>query len=76
MTVTVTTGGRVTIPKPVRDLLGLPGTRVDFIRAEDGRVLLIRADGLIPASRLLTLRGHAEPGLSTDQIMALTRGEP
>ena len=61
----------------MRDLLGLlPGTRVDFIRAEDGRVLLIRADGLIPASRLLTLRGHAEPGLSTDQIMALTRGEP
>jgi len=77
MTVTVTTGGRVTIPKPVRDLLGLlPDTRVDFIRAEDGRVLFVRADGILPASRLETLRGHAGPGLSTDEIMALTRGEP
>lgn len=42
---TVTSKGQVTIPKPVRDLLGiLAGSRVDFRRAPDGRVVLTRAD--------------------------------
>ena len=38
---TVTTKGQVTIPKQVRDLLGIkPGSSVAFEVAEDGRVLL------------------------------------
>jgi antitoxin PrlF len=76
MSATVTAKGQVTIPKPVRDLLGLaPGSRVDFRRAADGSVVLIRADEKHPASRFAKLRGHAGSGLSTDAIMALTRGE-
>ncbi len=77
MTATVTTKGQVTIPKAVRDLLGIvPGSQVDFQRATDGSVVLTRADGTKPVSRFEKLRGHAGPGLSTDEIMALTRGEP
>ena len=45
MATTVTTKGQVTIPKPVRDLLGIgPGSKVDFRRAADGSVVLSRAD--------------------------------
>lgn len=76
MTTTVTAKGQVTIPKPVRDLLGItPGSKVDFRRAPDGSVTLVRADQRRPASRFSKLKGHAGKGLTTDAIMALTRGE-
>jgi antitoxin PrlF len=76
MTTTVTTKGQVTIPKPVRDLLGLePGSAVDFELAPDGRVVLVKAQTERPASRFARLRGHAGRALTTDEIMALTRGE-
>lgn len=77
MSTTVTTKGQVTIPKPVRDLLGIvPGSKVEFRRTSDGQVVLVPADKKLPASRFATLRGHAGRGLSTADIMALTRGEP
>jgi antitoxin PrlF len=76
MTTTVTAKGQVTIPKPVRDLLGIvPGSRVDFRRAADGSVVLARVDKQQSASRFAKLRGHAGAGLTTEAIMALTRGE-
>ena len=76
MATTVTAKGQVTIPKAVRDLLGIvPGSKVDFHRAADGSVVLTRADKKQPASRFQRLRGHAGKGLDTDAIMAMTRGE-
>jgi antitoxin PrlF len=76
MSTTVTAKGQVTIPKPVRELLGIvPGSQVDFRRAADGSVVLARADAKQPASRFAKLRGHAGKGLTTDAIMALTRGD-
>lgn len=76
MATTVTSKGQVTIPKPVRDLLGLsPGSKVEFGRAADGSVVLVRADAKRPPSRFHRLRGQAGAGLDTDAIMALTRGE-
>ncbi len=76
MTATVTSKGQVTIPKAVRDLLGIaPGSQVDFRRAADGSVVLVRADAAKRPSRFARLRGHSGTGLSTDAIMALTRGE-
>jgi antitoxin PrlF len=76
---TVTSKGQVTIPKPVRDLLGIgPGSAVAFEMIEGGRVELRKAGGRDaarrPASRFERLRGSAGKGLSTDEIMALTRG--
>lgn len=77
MATTVTAKGQVTIPKPVRDFLGIvPGSKVDFRRAADGSVVLARADKKQPASRFAKLRGQAGSGLDTEAIMALTRGEP
>lgn len=76
MPTTVTSKGQVTIPKPVRDLLGLrPGSRVSFHRTDDGRVELVPEAELRGPTPLARLRGHADKGLSTDEIMALTRGD-
>jgi antitoxin PrlF len=77
MATMVTSKGQVTIPKPVRDLLGIkPGNAVEFQLAGDGHVVLLKVSGRRPRSRFEALRGRAGKGLSTDQIMALTRGEP
>jgi antitoxin PrlF len=76
MVATVTRKGQVTIPKPVRDLLEIkPGSRVDFERAADGRIILVKVGGRQRPSRFARLRGHAGKGLSTAAIMALTRGD-
>ncbi len=51
------------------------GSAVDFELAPDGRVVLVKVNGELPASRFERFRGAAGPGLSTDEIMALTRGD-
>lgn len=73
----VTSKGQVTIPKPVRDLMGITtGSAVEFTLDADGRVILTRADeARHPPSRFARLRGSAGSGLSTDDILRLTRGE-
>jgi AbrB family looped-hinge helix DNA binding protein len=72
----VTSNGRVTVPKRVRDYLGIePGTEVAFRRAADGSIVIERADGTRPPSRLSKVVGSAGPGPSTDEIMALLRAE-
>lgn len=76
MATTVTVKGQVTIPKPIRDRLGLqPGSEVDFELTPDGRVILVKRGDQRIVSRFERLRGRAGTGLSTDQIMALTRGD-
>jgi antitoxin PrlF len=76
VSVTVTQKGQVTIPKPVRDRLGIkPGSKVDFEIAEDGRAFLRRIGKRpLPGSRFARMRGTATAGLTTDEIMALIRG--
>jgi len=52
MATKVTSNGRVTVPKRVRDYLGMePGTEVTFRRAADGSIVIERADGTRPPSR-------------------------
>jgi antitoxin PrlF len=76
MATTVTRKGPVTIPKPLRDYLGItPGTKVEFRRADDGSIVIEKADGTRQPSRFAKLVGVAGPGLSTDEIMAITRGD-
>ena len=71
----MTTKGPATIPKRRRDCLGLePGSELDFELAADGRVFL-KADRKAPDSRFRQLRGSAKPGMTTDALMVLTRGE-
>jgi antitoxin PrlF len=71
----VTSKGQVTIPQAVRERLGItPGSEVDFELDRDGarlvRARTSRGDELVER---MVGRGTVE--LSTDEIMALTRGE-
>ena len=80
MAAKVTAKGQVTIPKKIRDLLGIQaGSKVAFTLAEDGRVNPSKIDkesasGGQP-NRFAVLRGSSSSGMSTEEIMALTRGE-
>jgi AbrB family looped-hinge helix DNA binding protein len=77
MATTVTSKGQVTIPKRVRDLMGIKsGSKVDFERGPDGRVVLVKVGKKASPSRFAKVRGRAAKGMTTDQIMALMRGEP
>lgn len=77
----VTIKGQVTIPKPIRDRLGItPGaSAVEFDLQPDGRVVLRRAaaPGDEYAQRLAAAGGMAEglDGFSTDEVMRLLRGD-
>lgn len=60
MATKVTSNGRVTVPKRVRDYLGIgPGTEVTFRRAADGGIVIERADGTRPPSRFAKIVGCA-----------------
>jgi len=71
----ITSKGQVTIPKEMRDRFGLqPETDVEFI-AEGGALRIVRACVSEHGKRLVTnMRGAATGGMTTDEIMALTRG--
>jgi len=72
----VTEKGQVTIPKELRDALGIgAGTEVEFERRKD--VIVVRKSTSAPSrGRRLAerLRGRGDVAMTTDEIMALTRG--
>ena len=75
----VTSKGQVTIPKKIREFLGIkPGTTVEFEPIADGRVVIVAAGRKTrksKPSRFAALRGTATVKMTTREIMALTRGE-
>ena len=73
----ITAKGQVTIPQDIRERAGLlPHTEVDFVY--DGKtVRIVRADRKATSrgARLVAhMRGRGSVKLTTDQIMAMTRG--
>jgi AbrB family looped-hinge helix DNA binding protein len=72
----VTTKGQVTIPQHIREKLGItPAAEIDFIE-EKGRVYLVKRKGKnITTRKFRKLRGIATVKMTTDEIMALTRGD-
>ncbi len=77
-TTKITNKGQVTIPKHIRELAGLlPEMEVEF-RFEDGRVILEKT--FSPPNRVeraIERLRRVQPciSLTTDDILALTRGE-
>jgi antitoxin PrlF len=74
----LTSKGQVTIPKHIREKLGVgPGDSVTFAANDRGEVV-VQAEVDFMESFLLKLqrfRGSADAGLSTDEIMEMSRGE-
>ena len=78
MATNLTSKGQVTVPKAVRDYLGLkPRAGVTFERLPSGEVVVRAANrrrGAARAGILARLRGRATVRMKTEEIMALTRG--
>jgi AbrB family looped-hinge helix DNA binding protein len=76
----ITSKGQVTIPQDIRNRLGLlPHTEVEFeVAGDHARIRKARHSssvGMRGQSALKALRGTADARMSTDEIMALTRGD-
>lgn len=73
----ITTKGRVTIPQHLRRKLGLlPGTEVRFEEGDGCAVIRpVMTRRELIEERIRRATGTADQGLSTDEIMRLTRGE-
>jgi bifunctional DNA-binding transcriptional regulator/antitoxin component of YhaV-PrlF toxin-antitoxin module len=77
MATTMTSKSRVTVPKNVREFLGLgPSSNIHFELRPNGEVVMRAATaGRRPLrGRFERLRGCATVKVSTDEILALTRG--
>jgi AbrB family looped-hinge helix DNA binding protein len=75
--VRITSKGQVTIPRDIREALGIvPSSEVEFV-SEGGRVWLRKCmPGAARGSGLVErMRGRATARLSTEEIMRLTRGD-
>ncbi len=75
---TLTIKGQVTIPKHIRDALGLkPGSSVSFAVNADGEVVVQRAQAANgrKRDRFEAARGKAEVKWRTADLMALLRSE-
>ena len=71
---TVTSKGQITIPKPVRDRMGLkPGDLVEFVE-DDGQIRMLKK---VSASPLRRYRGYLKhlKGTQPDQVVEDMRGE-
>lgn len=73
----ITTRGQVTIPRAIREQLGLlPHTEVDFEVRGDA-VVVTRATGKAARGHRIvdSIRGRGDVPMTTEAILALTRGD-
>jgi AbrB family looped-hinge helix DNA binding protein len=75
----ITSKGQVTIPAGIREQAGLmPNTEVEF-EFDGEAVRIVRAEASRKAGRgarlVAHMRGRGDVAMSTDAIMALTRGD-
>jgi len=76
MATNLTSKGQVTVPKNVRDYLGLkPGVAVTFERLPSGEIVLrpVKRGAMRHRSAFARLRGRATVKMKTEEILALTR---
>ncbi len=73
----ITSKGQVTIPQDIRERYGLlPHTEVEFA-FDNGNVVIRKTNSGNRQARdwVRRYRGSADAGLTSDEIMRLTRGE-
>jgi antitoxin PrlF len=78
MATNLTSKGQVTVPKRVRDYLGLkPGAAVTFHRLATGEIALraAKSHARPRPSKFAKLRGRATVRMKTEEILALTRSD-
>ena len=69
----VTTKGQVTIPRDIREALGIsPETEIDFVE-DRGRFYIVKTSEPKMTGKFSKFRGIASAKMSTDEIMSLTR---
>lgn len=73
----MTAKGQVTIPQDLRERFDLgPGAEVEVVGTEDG-ALVRPAQTASSGHRLVEhLRDRADAGLTADEVLRVTRGEP
>ena len=72
----MTSKGQVTIPKTIRESLGLePGSEVVFDVGAEGAVLLRGKRRAARTDRFGAVRGKADVAWRTDELMRLLRGD-
>ena len=78
MTPALTIKSQVTIPKAIREFLGLgPGETVRFEPLPDGRVAISPANKKAKDidNPFAAFKGGLKPGITTDALMRMTRGD-
>ncbi len=78
MTPALTVKSQVTIPKAIRDYLGLsPGERVNFEPLPDGRVAISPVNKKVKSidNPFARFKGQVNGAMSTDELMRMTRGD-
>ncbi len=69
----VTTKGQVTIPRNIREKLGImPETEIEF-QEDNGRFYIVKTTQPKVTHKFRKLRGIATVKMTTDQILELTR---
>ncbi len=69
----VTTKGQVTIPRDIRETLGIsPETEIDFVE-DGGRFYIVKTNEPSIIGKFKKLRGITSVKMTTDEIMRLTR---
>jgi antitoxin PrlF len=83
MSTTLSVKGQITIPKQIRDMLGLkPGMLVEFVVNQDGEMVIRKAEvfsdrkpNRFEAVRGKAVRGKADVMWRSKDLIALLRGE-
>jgi len=69
----VTTKGQVTIPRHIREKLGIiPQTDIDF-KEEKGKFYIVKTSKTKRTNNFKKFRGIASSQMTTDEILRLTR---
>ena len=72
----VTQKGQVTIPREIREQAGIPPETEVNLEFDGDRVYLIKRQPSVRGRNLVRrMRGKSTVRMTTDEIMALTRGE-